>query len=136
MFDYLRLFAIAHRHAMSFYARRLEAAGIAGAHFQYLLVIRDHPGLTQDQLAEKTMADKSTIAKAVRLLMEEGIVRRRVNADDRRAYNLYVTEKAKSLYQRISQVIEECNLNLTRDLTEVERLLLKMLLEKLNFARD
>lgn len=136
MYDYSRMFSVAHRQAVVFFSRHLEKLDVSGGQFPYLFCIRDHPGLTQDQLAEKTMTDKSTAAKAVRQLVDAGYVERRVSDDDRRAYNLYNTAKAETVYKHIGEAIDLFNTRLTRGLTEVERLLLQMLLEKLHLERE
>ena len=130
-YDYTRTFAHIYRQSVVFYAARLKELGLNGGQLPHLLCVCDHPGLTQEQIAEKTRTDKSTVTKMLKQLVEMDLVERRGNADDRRSYNVFPTQKALAIYPIIAAEKRRWHEALTRDLTDTEREILRLLLEKL-----
>ena len=90
-----------------FRARRLEEYGVVGYQYLYITTLCRHPGLSQDELAEKLIFNKSSVARQVASLEEKGFVKRRRNEKDKREMLVYPTEKAEKLVPVISEVIRE-----------------------------
>ena len=85
--------------------------------------------------------NKSTVARVVASLEESGFVYRQVDMDDKRAYNLYPTDKGKAVYQDIVDVLDEWNVALTDGLTPQEQemtesLLIKIMQNAVKFAKQ
>ncbi|WP_136809232.1 MarR family winged helix-turn-helix transcriptional regulator [Desulfosediminicola flagellatus] len=72
----------------------------------YLTRICENPGLSMKELSQLLMVDKTTTSKVVHKLITEELVSKTQDAHDKRAYNLFPTEKAKQAYDFI---IEEEN---------------------------
>lgn len=70
---------------------------ISGNHHSYLFVISHNPGITQEELAKKMHINKSNITRNITLLIDKGLVIRKTCINDKRAFNLYLTSKAKKL---------------------------------------
>jgi DNA-binding MarR family transcriptional regulator len=62
-------------------------------HFLIYLV-REEDGLTQEDLSRILEIDKSNTARAIKKLMKEGYVVKKVDDKDKRKNRIYVTEKA------------------------------------------
>ena len=68
--------------------RYMAPLGLKGLHARLLLDILEHPGISQDGLAQKAGFDKSNIARQVAVLEEAGYVSRRPSANDKRVLEL------------------------------------------------
>jgi DNA-binding MarR family transcriptional regulator len=65
------------------------------------------PGLKQVELAERMDVEPITACRIVDRLEEAGLVERQRDPDDRRAWRLVLTDKAKPIYARLGQLAEE-----------------------------
>lgn len=93
--------------------------------------IYNNEGLSQEKLAGELMVDKATIARCIQRLLEEGYVYRERNATDRRAYGIYLTEKARTEYADINKIFIELEDKMSEKLTDIEKIALIHLLEKI-----
>ena len=96
----------------------------------YILCICEHPGVSQEKVAELTCIDKSTVAKSVQQLLQGGFITRQISAEDRRVNELYPTEKAKEIYPKIVEIIDSFNMGQLEGLTDIERDIFMRLLQK------
>ncbi len=71
--------------------------GIKSHHLPYLMLIASLDNPSQEVLARHLMTDKATVARAIKKLVELGLVRRRKNVKDKRVYELQLTEKGKEI---------------------------------------
>ena len=67
---------------------------LKACHAVNLSHICSRPGISQDTLARLRYADKSSIARQVATLEEEGLITRTPCNDDKRVMKLYPTDKA------------------------------------------
>lgn len=98
----------------------LAELDLKGCHASYLLEICRNPGISQDTLARRICINKSNIARQLVVLEEGGFVRRQPSQEDKRAMELYPTEKTLELLPRIRQILGRWSRYLTQDLTEEE----------------
>ncbi|MCC8180432.1 MAG: MarR family transcriptional regulator [Planctomycetes bacterium] len=136
MYDYTRVFAMVHRQSFIHYSKELEAFGLSCGQFMYVLHICENPGSNQEQLSEETRIDKGTVAKMLRQLEDAGFVERRICAEDKRAYSLYPTAKARKVYPQLKAMIDNWHDRVLGCLTDTEKVVLQMLLEKLRLHTD
>lgn len=106
----------------------LEPLGLNCSHSGCLVEIADHPGLSQDQLAQLLCLDKSNVARRVAQLEEEGYVERRPSARDKRVMELMATAKAQEVLPRVRQILLAWDAYLTEGMTEEECEVLEKLL--------
>lgn len=86
----------AHALRMEF-DRRAAPLGVTRAQWKALAWIGREPGLRQVALAEHLEIEPITLCRTIDRLEESGLVERRRDPDDRRAWRLYLTEKGKPL---------------------------------------
>lgn len=98
----------------------LAELDLKGCHASYLMEICRNPGISQDTLARRICINKSNIARQLVVLEEGGFVRRQPSQEDKRAMELYPTEKTLELLPRIRQILGRWSRYLTQDLTEEE----------------
>lgn len=85
------------REVSKFTVQTMKADGIGTAEFDFIHLLRHHPGLTQAQIREKLKIDKGAAARRAASLEAKGYLIRKENPADRRSQLLYATEKADCL---------------------------------------
>lgn len=86
----------------------------------FLMRIHKHPGISQQELAEKGFYDKGTTARAVKKLEQENYIIRKADENDKRIIRLYVTQKGESLMPIIDQVIADWRGIITEGMSKEE----------------
>ncbi|MAZ33763.1 MAG: MarR family transcriptional regulator [Thalassospira sp.] len=97
--------------------------GLTQAQMQAMAYVARKEGIRQVTLAEMLEIQPITTARLIDKLVEEGLVERRPDPDDRRAVQLYVTAKATELLERIMVVAasarEEAMIGITPEMQEM-----------------
>ncbi len=110
--------------------RRLREDNITGSQYTHILVICENPGVSQEEISDKLKIDKGSVARMIKQFEKEGYVTRLTSTEDKRQYRIYPTGKAKALYEKIHGIAIASENRLTRDFTNIEREILKNLLDK------
>ncbi len=114
-----------------FREEKLQDEGICGWHTKYILAVCGAEGVSQEVLAKQLFVNKSNVARQIAALEEKGYVKRVQSPKDRRAFNVYSTEKGKQLYLKIKEINAEWRNLITENFTEEEREQLWRLTDKL-----
>lgn len=69
--------------------------------FEVLARLQREEGITQQRLADHLLVTKGNVCGLMERMAEQGLVERRADPDDRRAYMLYLTPKGKALIQEV-----------------------------------
>lgn len=109
---------------------QLENEGINGYQHLYIIKICKQPGISQDALVREIYVNKSSVARQLSLLEQNGWIRREPWPEDRRQLLVYPTEKAFRLYPKVLQVRESWNQRLLEDFAEDEKNLLCDMMER------
>lgn len=111
---------------------RLEDKGINGYQHLYIIKICKHPGILQDELVREIYVNKSSVARQLSLLEQNGFIRRIPYPDDRRQLMVYPTEKAVAVYPEVLAVREAWNGRLLEEFSEEEKALLLSMMERVS----
>ena len=76
---------------------RARSIGVTRPQWRMLTMLLRHEGSNQGQLAELLDVEPITLCRMVDRLEETGLVERRANPNDRRAWQLFVTSKGTAL---------------------------------------
>lgn len=87
-------FSIIYRHGRMMHDKAMREFGLSGQQMGYLRFVYENPGVSQEDIASFLMIDKGAVAKGIKDMMAKGFLRREQNPEDKRAYCLYVTDKA------------------------------------------
>lgn len=71
---------------------RVDQHGVTLAQFELMMRLREAPGLTQQEVAERLDVTKGNVVGLIDRLAERGFVERRADADDRRLNCLFLTD--------------------------------------------
>jgi len=130
MHEFMSRFSIIHRQSSIALDRRLKADHITGSQYTHILVICENPGVSQEEISDRLKIDKGSVARTVKQFEREGYVTRLTAAEDKRQYRIYPTDKARALYQKIHGIAVAAEDRLTMGFTDIEREVLKNLLDK------
>lgn len=100
--------------------------------YVYLARIVEHPGIINDSLAECTRSDRTSVAKSVKNLEKEGLVRKESDAENKKIRRLYATNKGVELYQILARVERYSEKKAIAGLTKKEQNQLLSLLKHVN----
>ncbi len=81
----------AHRAVGLALTKALEPFDLKPAQLDMLINIHRHPGLSQQELAERLLVNRSNITMALPLMEDSGLVRREADEKDRRIIRLTLT---------------------------------------------
>lgn len=123
MADAARLF----RRAFNARAREL---GLTGQQWRVLVVIRRNPGLRQSVAADMLEVEPITLSRMVDRLADAGMVERRADPGDRRAWSLFLTAAAEPLMDRMRTMAEALTDDALEGFAPAERLQLVRLVER------
>lgn len=100
--------------------RRATTLGVTRAQWRVLTKVYTHPDLRQVELADMLDVEPITLCRIVDRLEEAGLVERRRDPADRRAWQLRLTSKAKPLIMNLTQLAAELSAEAFAGLDEDE----------------
>ncbi|WKY45148.1 MarR family transcriptional regulator [Eubacteriaceae bacterium ES2] len=123
--------SIIHRYSQVFLNPVLKKYNLGSGQYTFLMILFDNNGINQEKLTELVKIDKANTARAVNKLVAEGYVTKTVSDKDKRAYQLYTTEKAEIIKADLNVIFDSWNNILLNGLTVEEENLLAFLLDKI-----
>jgi DNA-binding MarR family transcriptional regulator len=115
-----RWFFIINRHRHAFMHERLGGGGLEPRMMPYLHHIQRGAALSQEELSAVMGLDKTTVAHAVKVLVEKGYVARTRDEVDRRVYRLSLSPEGEELYRGLSEVFKAWNAGLFEGFSDAE----------------
>jgi DNA-binding MarR family transcriptional regulator len=129
--DLATLFSRTGRRLYIALSRALEKRGEPMLEWKLLRCLQDGHASTQRDIAELTALDPAAVSRVVEQLEEQGFVRRRRDARDRRKIRVEVTPRGKVRLAAAREVALEAIEEVLAALDRTDRTALKVLLEKL-----
>ncbi len=93
--------------------------------------ISESNGVSQVEISESTYKDPAAITRIIDFLVKENLVERRMNAEDRRKFNVYLTPKGKTTVDKVLPIVVEIRKTGIRDIEQNELENLKNTLNKI-----
>lgn len=76
---------------------------LAKSQYLYLVRIFEQPGIIQEQLSNELKVDRTTVARSVQKLANQGLITREQKGENQKNKQLYPTEQGKILYPLIAR---------------------------------
>ncbi|WP_046058951.1 MarR family transcriptional regulator, partial [Clostridium sp. IBUN13A] len=92
----------------------------------------ENQGITQEELSSMLSLDKTTIARNLKKLDDQGYIKRIKREYDKRSYSIDVTEKSLKIKDEVYRILHSWEEKLNSCLTNDESKQLIILLNKLN----
>lgn len=110
---------------------RARRIGVSRAQWQVLIALARGQGINQAALAERLEVETITVGRMVDRLADAGLVERRADPADRRAWQLYLTPHAHNMLADLAPVAAEVRAEMLDGLDAAEQALLHTLLVRL-----
>jgi DNA-binding MarR family transcriptional regulator len=126
-----RLSVLSNRVSQTIATAYGERFGIGITEWRVIAVLGLQPGLSANQVAERTAMDKVAVSRAVAKLLERNLLQRDTHGDDRRRSVLELSEAGYKVYDEVVPLAQGFERDLLSVLDEDERTMLDRLLTKL-----
>jgi DNA-binding MarR family transcriptional regulator len=118
------------RNTQIYLDRVLKKYELSSGSYYYLFILEKNEGISQNKISNIIGNDKAMSARTITKLIELDYVYKKEDECDGRAYNLYLTSKAKKIAPEIHNEIEKLISLVTVDLSEEEKEITKSSLAK------
>lgn len=95
-----------------------EGLSITNEQWIVLKIISKNPGVSQTEIAEESLKDKTNITRILDLLEKGALIERHRDSSDRRMNRIYITDQGKRTLITISPVIQKTDEICTQSLTQ------------------
>ena len=120
MAKFMRLVNILSRCHSLYRADRLREETLYPWHYNYVIPVCLHPGMSQEQLARHVCADKCNVTRHLSRLEEMGYIQRRPSEQDKRATLVYPTPMMEEMLPKVRQINREWSEYILDGLTDEE----------------
>lgn len=110
----LKWLSVADRFYKIYLDKQLAPYGINSSQHMFLIKICRCPGIQQDSLMDMFYVHPSNIVRTIATLEKQGMITRSPNDQDKRTWNLYPTQRALSVIDKIQTACEQTEEILTR----------------------
>jgi len=114
------------------FEREAAQHGLSLGHSKALVMLSRNEGTTQARLAELSETDPMTLVRILDRMEGDGLLERRADPADRRAYRLHLKPAAKPVLEEIFRIADHVRSEGLTGLTNEERLQLVDLLERMH----
>jgi len=101
--------------------RRIRPLGLTQTQWRVLIRLKISPGLRQIELADLMELQPISVARLIDRMEASDLVKRHPAPTDRRAFNLYLTDKAQPMLDRLQVFALETTSEALKDISAEER---------------
>lgn len=101
--------------------QQVREIGVTGPQARLLLNLSRRPGENQGFYAEQLEVEPITLCRMVDRLEEAGMIERRRDPTDRRAWELHLTQKSRNVVAQLQRSVDSLVEDMLRGLTSEER---------------
>jgi len=102
----LHLFHRAVQVVTEIYQAEMSSYDLTARQYAVLVALAHSEGMSQSKLVDATGIDRSTMADIVRRMLKKGIIQRKRDKDDARAYEVTITEEGQRLFEAVRPIIQ------------------------------
>ncbi len=117
-------------------SRTLRETGVTPGEFSLLTMLSANPGINSITLTRVYQLDKATLSLSIKGLAQRGLISATRSAEDRRYYELALTEEGRAVLRRVTRRIESQERAMDAVLRPGERERLLDLLQRIARAFD
>lgn len=96
-----------YRHLQIYIIQEFTKYGFGSGQYMFYLQIAKNDGICQKEISQNLKIDKATTAKAIKKLTGLGYIYEVQNIEDKRSYNLHLTQKGKEILPEIQKVLRK-----------------------------
>lgn len=118
-------------HVASEFQRRMSKIGIEPRTFAVLMALATEDGQSQRQLSARLDIHRNAMVSVIDALEEDGLVKRMAHPEDRRAFAITLTDRARALLPDLDLAGHELENIVAAPLSPAERKTLRELLQRI-----
>ena len=109
-----------------------------GHDMRYVIFIFDNPNCSQEDLLNMFGQSKGNIAKVLKKLEDDGLIKREINPKNRRKYLLTTTSKGNEVVPMIRQISKEWEkeVGITEDDEELRKRIMEIAIKGMNLINE
>ena len=96
-----------------------------------LLFLNKFPDMSQTEIAELVFRDNASMTRMINLMVKNNYLKRSINEQDRRRFNIEITPKGKDVLKRLPPIIAQNRAQSLQGISEQEQEQLKNILKKI-----
>ena len=123
--------AVLARQMRQRFDERVEQMGVTRAKWVLIAAVARDPGTTQREIAAKLEVSDVTAGRMIDRVSADGLIERRADPQDRRAYRIFLTTAAQPLMAELSAAAEDYEREMFACMNEGELATMNALLDKL-----
>ncbi len=127
-----RLVDLANRMSQALAKIYQESFNISIAQWRVLAQLAEQQSLCAKDIGQVTAMDKSKVSRAVKLLLEKGLIDKQPNLQDNRAAYLSLSAAGQSLYKQIVPKVLACEQRLLANLQSEDKQQLMQIINRLD----
>jgi len=125
------LLAKAYQRAHSAFKVKLTPFGITPVQHLILAVLGEEDFLSPAEISDRVAMDGATLSGVMDRMAEAGLIKKEGNPEDRRSIRVFLSPKAKRMWEELAEQRKSINEELTAKFSLEEKLLLKRMLKDL-----
>jgi len=102
----LHLFHRAVQVVTEIYQTEMSEYDLTARQYAVLAALAEADGMSQSNLVDVTGIDRSTMADIVRRMLKKGIIQRKRDKEDARAYEVRITDEGVRLYKTVTPIVQ------------------------------
>lgn len=116
---------------MNVFADAYRAHGVSTPEWRTMMLLAEYPGISSDELSDKSKIEKSVVSRLVNGLVARRLVARSFDPADKRRSILTLSIKGKGLHEKVKPVADEIEGHLRGALTPEDDAALDRILNQL-----
>ena len=129
-----RLSVLSNRISQDIAALYAEKFNLGITEWRIIAILGRYPGLSANEVAERTAMDKVAVSRAVASLIKQKRLKRQFDKNDLRRSVLSLSAAGERIYSQVAPLAKQLQDALLSDFDDKERVLLNLLLDKLAAA--
>ncbi len=101
--------------------QELKSLEINETQLSYLIEIKFHKGINQHEVASNCNIDKGAVARSLRKLEEQGLILRKVDDENRRQNNIFLTEKGNETLEKSKEILDKWDFEIYEGINQKDK---------------
>ena len=121
--------SVLYRQFQIYINNNTKGLQISASEYIFLMEMYKNDNMSQEQLSKNLIIDKSATARAIKSLEEKEYIIRKKDDNDKRTNRIKLTKKGIEIKDRLSNLLEEWNNEITSD---IDKNLLNTVIDTIN----
>jgi DNA-binding MarR family transcriptional regulator len=118
-------------HVAAEFQRQMTDSGVQPRTYAVLTALATRDGQSQRELSARLSIHRNVMVNLIDTMEADGLVERKPHPDDRRAFAITLTERARRLLPKLDRAAQALEDNIAADLSARERELVRNLLQRI-----